>query len=84
MFSDGDSLSSLHLYDDSDPNPPQHTIRNLTAYALALDYQASRLYYSDLKQGLIGSILLNGSDHRIFASRKCQVIGTLESALQQI
>ena len=68
VYNNGKHLSSLHLFDDNNPNVPLQPIPNMTAYAMALDYQASQLYYSDLSHGVIRSVFLNGSQDSLFTS----------------
>lgn len=41
------------------------------AIALAYEYNASRLYYSDIQRGAIHTVRFNGSDHRVLLDREC-------------
>ena len=68
VYNDGKTLDSLHLFDDDVPNAPMKPILNIKSYALDVDYNFSRLYYSDLSNEGIRSVLLNGSDDELFAN----------------
>uniref|UniRef100_A0A6A7FMH6 Prolow-density lipoprotein receptor-related protein 1-like n=4 Tax=Hirondellea gigas TaxID=1518452 RepID=A0A6A7FMH6_9CRUS len=75
LYKDGEKISSLHLHDKDNPNAPLEAIKNMSAYSFAVDYDASRLYYTDMSRSVVKSVLLNGSDARIFLTNQGSVEG---------
>ncbi|XP_038049226.1 prolow-density lipoprotein receptor-related protein 1-like [Patiria miniata] len=68
LFSQGSILKGLNLHADTDPNIPINPIKDdrfiRNVIGLAVDYRTKMLYYTDIQQGSIHEMLLNGSGHR--------------------
>ncbi|XP_047739334.1 low-density lipoprotein receptor-related protein 1 [Hyalella azteca] len=75
VYADDKKLSSVHLYDDDDVNPPLRELQDFTARALSVDYPQSRLYYSGVSSGTIRSSFFNGTDDRLFISKQGAIGG---------
>lgn len=73
MYSSVESIESVHMFDDGNPNPPLKPITSefmQNAISLTFDYASRRLYYSDIQRGSINAVFFNGTGHVILAESK--------------
>ncbi|XP_055345561.1 prolow-density lipoprotein receptor-related protein 1-like [Paramacrobiotus metropolitanus] len=72
LYSRGRSVESAPLTGELNKNDPLPPISNssfmLNVIGLGFDFANSRLFYSDIQRGEIGSVFFNGTDFRIMAS----------------
>ncbi|XP_060590385.1 low-density lipoprotein receptor-related protein 1-like isoform X5 [Ruditapes philippinarum] len=69
MFSKVTQMSSIHLDDENDKNPPLNPITNDTflrnVIGLSFDYANNMIFYSDIQRGDIQAVYFNGSNIRV-------------------
>ena len=74
MFSKVTQMSSIHLDDENDKNPPLNPIRNDTflrnVIGLSFDYDNDLIFYSDIQRGDIQAVHSNGSNIRVVVEGK--------------
>ncbi|KAI8432507.1 hypothetical protein MSG28_013508 [Choristoneura fumiferana] len=79
MYSRVTKIDSIHLEDEKDLNSPYPPIQNKDliriAISLAYWYEESRLFYSDIQRGAIGSVHFDGSDHKTLLTQLGAVEG---------
>ncbi len=68
MYSRVSRLESIHISDEHDLNPPMKPIwsedKMRNSIGLAFDFDAKRVFYSDLQKGTINRVQFDGSDHK--------------------
>ncbi|KAK8724240.1 hypothetical protein OTU49_011302, partial [Cherax quadricarinatus] len=78
MFSSIDSIDSIHMFDEKNPNTPLKKITSdymKNAISLTFDYANKRLYYSDIQRGSINTVHFSGANHSILVERQGSVEG---------
>lgn len=79
MYSRVLEIDSIHIDDENNLNAPYPTIKNKenmrNIIGLTFDYKNSRIIYSDIQRGSIGSVHFNGTDHKILVERQGSVEG---------